>query len=124
MRALRVLGVALSALLLVTLVTAAAMIGLNAECNGAGCPRSDVYRFTIVPGPVATLVALATGTAWSIFRRRIWPLVLAEAVSLAVVALLDAGRSSFGLGTVILLAIAALVGRAAVGRMASPEGGG
>src|SRR5262245_10975387 len=114
MRALRVLGVALSALLLLTLVTIAGLIGLNAECNGADCPRSDAYRYTIVAAPVATLILLAAGTALSILRRRLWPLVLAEAVSLAVVALLDAGRSSLGLHTVVLLAIAALIGRAAV----------
>jgi hypothetical protein len=113
MRALCVLGVAASALLLLALVTAAALIGLNAECNGAGCPRSDGYRFGIIAAPVVTFVLLVAGTAWSILRRRVWPLVLAEAASVAVVALLDAGLSSFDLGTVVLLAIAALVGRAA-----------
>ncbi len=119
MRALRVLGVALSALVLLALVTVAALIGLNAECNGAGCPRSDAYRYTIIAGPVATFVLLVAGTAWSILRRRLWPLVLAQAASVAVVALLGAALASFDLGTVVLLAIAALVGRAAVGRMAS-----
>ncbi len=119
MRVLRVLGVALSAVLLLVLVTVAALIGLNAECNGAGCPRSDAYRFTIIAGPVATLIVLTAGAVWSIFRRRVWPLLLAEAVSLAALALLGAGTGSFGLGTVILLVIAAPVGRAALRRMPS-----
>ena len=119
MRALRVLGVALSALLLLGLITLAALIGLNAECNGADCPRSDAYRYSIVAGPVATLVLLVAGTVWSIVRRRLSPLVLAEAASLAVVALLDAARSSLDLGTVVLLGIAALVARAAVARLTS-----
>jgi len=110
---LRVVVVAMSALVLLAALTVASLIGLNAECNGAGCPRSDAYRDTLVSFPILAALLLAAGAAWSIRRRRLWPLVLAEAATVASVALAGAVLDSAGVATVVWLVISAAAGRAA-----------
>src|SRR4051794_6539589 len=112
-RWLRGVLVAMSALVLLAALTVASLIGLNAECNGAGCPRSDAYRFTLLAFPIGAAVLLAAGAGWSIRRRRLWPLVLAEAAALAAAAVAGAILDAAGVGTAVWLVIAAVMGRAA-----------
>ena len=76
-------------------------------------PRSDVYRYTLVSFPIAAALLLAVGAAWSIRRRRLWPLVLAEAAALAAATLTDAVLDAADGGTVVWLVIAGVAGRAA-----------
>jgi hypothetical protein len=97
-------------------VTIAALIGLNAECNGADCPRSDAWRATVVATPVATAILLLGGATWSGISRKLQPLVLAEAAVLALVALVGVAFDEAGIGTVVLLAVAGFVGWRALGR--------
>jgi hypothetical protein len=117
---LRLLLVGTSAAVLLAATTAASLIGLNAECNGSGaeCPRSAAYRGALLADPVVALVLLLFGTMWSFRRRTLRPLVLAEASVLAVIALVDAIINTPDIGTVVLLASAAALGRAALRRPA------
>jgi hypothetical protein len=96
-------------------VTIAALIGLNAECNGADCPRSDAWRATVVATPVATAILLLGGATWSGISRKLQPLVLAEGAVLALLALVGVALDDAGLGTVVLLAVAGFVGWRALG---------
>ena len=121
-RLLRGLLVLTSAVVLLVVLTVGSLIGLNAECNGAGCPRSDAYRYTLVSFPIAAALLLAAGAAWSILRRRLWPLVLAEAAALAAVALAGAVLDAAGVATVVWLVAAAVVGRAAWRRRGGRKG--
>ena len=91
-------------------ITIAALIGLNAECNGADCPRSDAWRATVVATPVATAILLLVGATLSAITRKLRPLVLAEAAVLALLALVGIAFDEAGLATVVLLAVAGLVG--------------
>jgi hypothetical protein len=104
-----------AALVLLLGTTAAVLIGLNAECNGptTDCPHSDAYRYTALALPVAAAVLLAGGTAWSILRRSLRPLVFAEAGVLGVVTLVGAVLNGFGAATVVLLTAAFGIARAA-----------
>lgn len=104
-------------LLILAVLTIGALIGMNAECNGADCPRSDAWRAGIIAVPVTAAILLLVGATWSVVSRKLRPLVLAEAAALAVVALWDA--SVFyepGLGTAVLLAVAGFVGWRALRR--------
>jgi len=103
-------------LFILAVVTIAALIGLNAECNGADCPRSDAWRATVVATPVATATLLLVGATWSAMTRKLRPLVLAEAAVLALVALLGVAFGEAGLATVVLLAVAGFVGWRALRR--------
>jgi hypothetical protein len=60
------------------------------------------------------------GTAWSIRRRTLSPLGLAEAATLAVAALVDAILNTPDMGTVVALALAAGIGAAALRRATQP----
>jgi hypothetical protein len=108
--------VAATAIVLLGTMMVASLIGLNAECNGADCPRSDAYRYTLLSIPVTAALLLAIGAAWSVRQRRLWPLVLAEAAALAAAALTGAVLNAADTGTVIWLVVAAFVGRAALRR--------
>jgi hypothetical protein len=115
-RWLEVLLAVAAGLFILAVVTIAALIGLNAECNGADCPRSDAWRATVVATPVATAILLLVGATWSAITRKLRPLVLAEATVLALVALLGVAFDGAGLATVVLLAVAGVVGWRALGR--------
>jgi hypothetical protein len=115
-RWLRVLLALTAGLFILAGITIAALIGLNAECNGADCPRSDAWRGTVVATPLATAILLLVGATWSAITRKLRPLVLAEAAVLAVVALVDAALSEPDVGTGVLLAVAGLVGWLALRR--------
>src|SRR4029079_2560815 len=97
-------------------VTIAALIGLNAECNGADCPRSDTWRATVVATPVATAILLLGGATWSGISRRLQPRVPAAAARLALLAAGRVALDDAGLGTMVLLAVAGFVGWRALGR--------
>jgi hypothetical protein len=97
-------------------ITIAALIGLNAECNGADCPRSDVWRATVVATPVVTAILLLVGATWSALTRKLRPVVLAEATVLALLAVVGIAFDEAGPGTVVLLAVAGLVGWRALRR--------
>jgi hypothetical protein len=103
-------------------ITIATLIGLNAECNGSAneCPRSDAYRGALLATPCIALVLLLVGTVWSVRKRTLRPLVLAEASSLAVSALVDATLNTPDLGTLVLLVVATLIGAAALRQPTSP----
>ena len=118
---LRILPVAAFAAVLLAVITAASLIGLDAECNGssAECPRSAAYRGALLADPVFALVLLLGGAVWAIRRRTLRPLVLAEAAVLAVSALVGAALDTPGVGTVVLLAGAVALGAAALRRPAS-----
>src|SRR6476619_4605779 len=91
-------------------VTIAALIGLNAECNGADCPRSDAWRATVVATPVATAILLLGGATWSGSSRRLRPLVLAGAGALGRGGRAGVAFDEAGPGIVALLAVAGFVG--------------
>ena len=112
---LEVLLAVAAGLFILAVVTIAALIGLNAECNGADCPRSDAWRATVVATPVATAILLLVGATWSAITRKLRPLVLAEATVLALVALLGVAFDGAGPATVVLLAVG-IVGWRALGR--------
>ena len=101
---------------------AASLVALNAECNGSDseCPRSAAYRGVVLANPVVALVVLLCGAVWAVRRRTVRPLVLAEACVLAVSALGDAVINSADIGTLVLLAGAAALGRAALRRPEPP----
>ena len=90
-RRLQTLGAALAAFVLLGVITIGALVGLNAECNGptTDCPRSAAYRYTLVALPLVSLALLVTGTAWSIRRRSLQPLLVGEAAVLTVAAVVD-----------------------------------
>jgi hypothetical protein len=112
-----VLAVA-GAVVLLLGVTVAALIGLEAECNGAGCPRSDAYRGTLLAMPLATAAVLVTGAVWSIRERTLRPLLLAEAAALGLLAVIGAVLGDAGVGTLVLLALAVAAARAGLTRRA------
>jgi len=109
-RLLQVLLAVAAGLFILAVTTIGALIGLNAECNGADCPRSEAWRGAVVAMPVAAGILLLVGATWSVASRKLRPLVLAEAAVLAVVALVDAAISKPDIGTLVLLALAGLVG--------------
>jgi uncharacterized membrane protein YoaK (UPF0700 family) len=113
---------ATSAVLLLAATTLAALIGLSAECTGSteDCPHSDTYRGVLLTVPVVAALLLVAGTAWSIRRRTLSPLALAEAATLAVAALVDAILNTPDIGTMVLLALAAGIGAAALRRATQP----
>ena len=108
-RWLRVLLAVAAGLFIQAVTTIAALIGLNAECNGADCPRSDAWRATVVATPVAALILLLVGATLSAITRKLRPLVLAEAAVLALLALVGIAFDEAGLGTAVLLAVAGFV---------------
>jgi hypothetical protein len=111
-----VLAVA-AGLLILSVLTIGALIGLNAECNGADCPRSDAWRAGVMAMPVTAAILLLVGATWSVTSRKLRSLVLAEAAVLAVVGLWDASvLDEPGLDTAVLLAVAGLVGWRALRR--------
>ena len=122
MRVLQIVATLASAVLLLAVASVASLIGLNAECNGAAdeCPRSDAYRWTLVAFPVVALVLLVAGTVWSVRRRALWPLVLAEAALLGAAAVTDVGLNELDTGSVVLVLVAAGVGWAALDRRRRP----
>jgi len=119
-RWLTVLAAVAGALVLLSGITVAALVGLNAECNGGAseCPRSDAYRYTLLMTPIASAIVLLAGAAWGIRTRRLWPLVLAEAVVLAAFALVGVALGGAGIGTAGLLVLAVLLGGSALRRSA------
>jgi hypothetical protein len=104
-----------TAAVLVAAITIGSLIGLNAECNGPvdECPRSDSYVGTRLALPPIALVLVIVGAVWSVRRRTVRPLVLAEAAVLAIVAIVGAASGGAGIGAFVLLVVAAAVGRAA-----------
>jgi hypothetical protein len=113
---LRIFAAAVSAVVLLAVITVAALIGLNAECNGAAgeCPRSDAYRGALIALPVASFVLLLAGGVWSLRRRAVAPLVLAEAAVLGVAVCVDALVNELGLETAVLLLASIGIGWAAL----------
>jgi hypothetical protein len=111
-----VLLAVLAAVMLLAATTFAALVGLTAECTGstADCPPSDAHRGTLIAMPLLSAVLLVVGAAWSIRRRSIRPLVLAEACVLAVAAVVGSLLGGTGLVTVALVALAVVIGRAAM----------
>ena len=105
-----------AALFILAVLTIGALIGLNAECNGADCPRSDAWRAAVIATPVVAAILLLVGATWSVVSRKLRPLVLAEATVLSVVALVDAAVYEPDLGTGVLLAVAGFVGWRALRR--------
>ena len=55
--------------------------------------------------PVMAAILLLVGATWSVVSRKLWPLVLAEATVLAVVALVDAAVYEPDFGTGVLLMV-------------------
>jgi hypothetical protein len=110
-RWLHVLLAVVAGLVILAVFTIGALIGLNAECNGGDCPRSDAWRAGVIAIPVTAAIILLVGATWSVVSRKLRPLVLAEAAVLAFVALWDASVfDEPGLGTAVLLAVAGFVG--------------
>jgi hypothetical protein len=116
----RIVLVGALAAMLIAAITAASLIGLNAECNGSGaeCPRSAAYRGVLLADPVVALALLLVGAIWALRRRTLRPLILAEASVLALSGLVDAVLDAPDIGTVVLLVGAAALGRAALPRRA------
>ncbi len=102
-------------MILLAATAIASLIGLSAECTGStsDCPRSEAYRDTLVAMPLATAALLVGGVAWSIRRRTVKPLILAEAAALVLVALTDALFNSPDIGTVVLVGLAVVAARSA-----------
>ena len=121
-RGLQILAAVLAGLAELGAITIGALVGLNAECNGptTDCPRSAAYRYTLVALPPASLALLVAGTVWSIRRRSLRPLVLAEAAVLGLGPVVGVLLGSSGAVTVLLLAVAVAVGRSAL-RGSPPE---
>jgi hypothetical protein len=71
--------------------TAGALVGLNAECNGAAseCPRSTAYRATLVASPVAVLAILVAGAILARRQRSLQPLLLACGAAIVFDAVTD-----------------------------------
>ncbi len=55
-RWLHVLLTVAAGLLILAVLTIGALIGLNAECNGAGCPRSDAWRAGVIAIPLTAAI--------------------------------------------------------------------
>ena len=123
MRGLQIVATLASTVLLLAVVTVGALVGLNAECNGAAdqCPRSDAYRGTLLAFPVLALVLLVAGALWAARRRALWPLVLAEGAVIGVAALVDASLSGVDTGDAFLLLVATGVAWAALDRRARED---
>ena len=116
-RWLRVFFAVAAGFLILAVLTIGALIGLNAECNGGDCPRSDAWRAGVIAMPVTAAILLLVGATWSVVSREDPPpLVLAEAAVLAVAALVDAVVYEPDLGTAVLLAVAGFVGWRALRR--------
>ena len=115
-RWLRVFLAVAAAFLIPAVTTIGALIGLNAECNGGDCPRSDAWRAGVIAMPVTAAILLLVGATWSVVSRKLRPLVLDEATVLSVVALVDAAVYEPDLGTGVLLAVAGFVGWRALRR--------
>jgi ABC-type antimicrobial peptide transport system permease subunit len=71
--------------------TVGALVGLNAECNGAAseCPRSTPYRATLVVSPVAVLAILIVGAIVARRARSLQPLLLACGAAIVFDAVTD-----------------------------------
>jgi hypothetical protein len=117
-RRLQIFAAAVAALALLGVITIGVLVGLNAECNGptTDCPRSATYRYALVALPPASLALLVSGTVWSIRRRSLRPLVLAEAAVLGLGPLVGVFLGSFGAVTVLVIAVAVAVGWSALQR--------
>lgn len=102
-RAVEIIAAVVAALIVFGVTSIGALIGLNAECNGssADCPRSDAYRGALLAVPPMMAVLLLGGATWSIRRRRLRPLVLAEAAALGVAVLIDAALQGPDAGTLV-----------------------
>jgi hypothetical protein len=111
-RVVLTVGALVSAVALLLAVTAASLIGLNAECNGAAgeCPRSDAYRFSLLAMPIAAAIVLVVGGVFCVRKRALWPLFLAEAAVLAIDALTGGFVEAPDLGTALWLGLAILIG--------------
>ena len=117
-RGLQITGVVVVTTALILVNALGALIGLSAECTGStkDCPHSDAWRAAVLATPVATVVLLIAGAAWSLSIRRLWPLVLAVAAVLALDALVDAVLDTPDLGTAVLLAASLALGGPALKR--------
>jgi hypothetical protein len=71
--------------------TGGALVGLNAECNGAAseCPRSTAYRATLLVSPVAVLAILVAGAIVARRYRSLQPLLLACGAAIVLDAVVD-----------------------------------
>jgi hypothetical protein len=114
-RKLRTLLAAAGAVLLLAVTAIGSLIGLAAECTGSTteCPRSLAYRGTLVAMPLAVAILLLGGSGWSIRKRTVRPLILAEAAALLLVALTDALFNNPDIGTVVLVGLAVVAVRSA-----------
>jgi len=99
-----------AALFILAVLTIGALIGLNAECNGADCPRSDAWRAAVIATPVMAAILLLAGATWSAITRKLRPLVLGEAAVIALVPLVGVAFGDAGPSTFVWLAVAAFVG--------------
>jgi len=100
-RALEIIAAIAAAVIVLGVTSIGALIGLNAECNSADCPHSDAYRGALLAIPPTVAVLLLSGAIWSIRRRMLRPLVLAEAAALAVAVLIDAALQGPDAGTLV-----------------------
>jgi len=80
-------GSLLLALFILAFITVAALIGLNAECNGTAseCPRSTAYRVTHLSAPIVALLILGGGAVVSARRRSPVPLLMACGGTIALI---------------------------------------
>jgi hypothetical protein len=102
-RTLEIIATVAAALIVFGVTSIGALIGLNAECNGSSvdCPHSDAYRAALLAVPPTMAVLLFGGAIWSIRRRKLRPLVLAEAAALGVAVLIDAALQGPDVGTLM-----------------------
>ena|SRR2546423_12198973 len=124
-RPLQILGAAVAGLVLLGGTAIAAAVSLNAECLGPSseCPRSAAYRYTLLALPIAALALVVAGTGWSVRRRSLQPVVLAEAVVLGLDTIVDSVLDYFGAVNALLLATAIGIGWSAFSgiRRARPD---
>ena len=90
-RAAEIAGTATFAFGIFAVTTIGAVVGLNAECNGAAgeCPRSAAYRGTLLLAPIVVLALLAAGAILSARRRSLQPLLLTCGAALVLDAVAD-----------------------------------
>jgi hypothetical protein len=100
-RALEIVAAIGAAVIVFGVTSVGALIGLEAECSGADCPRSDAYRGALLAVPPTMAVLLLGGAVWSMRTRRLRPLVLAEAAALGVAVLIDAALQGPDAGTLV-----------------------
>jgi hypothetical protein len=105
-RALEIIAAVAAAVIVFGVTSIGALIGLNAECSSADCPHSNAYRGALLAVPPTAAILLLGGAIWSLRRRSLRPLVLAEAAALGVAVLIDAALQGPDAGTLVFGAVA------------------